>query len=203
MSPAKLSEDGLAAVIAFHGHDCPGLALGIRAAEVALEQIGPHAADEEVVCVTETDMCAVDAIQFLTGCTLGKGNLILRDHGKIAFSFWRRSDGKAVRILLRPPAEDDPEGRALRRKRATIGLSAEDQALVAERRAARIQQILAATPEDLFDIQPLEAKPPLRARLMDSLICERCGESTMESRTRRFLGQVVCGPCFEHLDRRT
>lgn len=202
MSPTKLSTDELAAVVAFHGHECPGLALGVRAAEVALDRIGPHAADEEVVCQTETDMCAVDAIQFLTGCTLGKGNLIYRDHGKIAFTFWRRSDGQAVRILLRPKDEDDQEGRELRRKRATVGLSDEDQARVAERRAARIREILAADPEELFEIQPVETPPPGRARLMDSLICERCGESTMETRTRMFLGQVVCLPCFDELDRR-
>jgi formylmethanofuran dehydrogenase subunit E len=40
----------------FHGHMCPGLAMGIRAAEIALRDIGPHAADEEVVAVVETDM---------------------------------------------------------------------------------------------------------------------------------------------------
>ncbi|MCG3207704.1 MAG: hypothetical protein FOGNACKC_01304 [Anaerolineae bacterium] len=40
----------------FHGHMCPGLAIGLRAAEVALREIGPHAKDEEVVAVVETDM---------------------------------------------------------------------------------------------------------------------------------------------------
>ena len=46
-------------------------------------------------------MCAVDAIQFLTGCTFGKGNLIHRDWGKNAYAFWRRSDGRALRIVGR------------------------------------------------------------------------------------------------------
>ena len=41
---------------AFHGHVCPGLAIGVRAAEIALREIGPHAQDEEVVAVVETDM---------------------------------------------------------------------------------------------------------------------------------------------------
>ena len=40
----------------FHGHMCPGLAIGVRAAEVALAQVGPHAQDEEVVSIVETDM---------------------------------------------------------------------------------------------------------------------------------------------------
>ena len=43
-------------VAEFHGHMCPGLAMGIRAAEVALNEIGPHASDEEVVAIVETDM---------------------------------------------------------------------------------------------------------------------------------------------------
>ena len=33
----------------FHGHSCPGLTIGIRAAELALREIGAHAVDEEVV----------------------------------------------------------------------------------------------------------------------------------------------------------
>lgn len=43
-------------VAEFHGHMCPGLAMGIRAAELALQEIGPHAKDEEVVAIVETDM---------------------------------------------------------------------------------------------------------------------------------------------------
>jgi len=40
----------------FHGHMCPGLAIGIRAAQIALREIGPHSTDEEVVAIVETDM---------------------------------------------------------------------------------------------------------------------------------------------------
>ncbi len=40
----------------FHGHMCPGLAIGIRAAHIALREIGPHSTDEEVVAIVETDM---------------------------------------------------------------------------------------------------------------------------------------------------
>jgi len=88
-------------IIEFHGHMCPGLAMGIRAAEVALEQVGAHSADEEVVAIVETDMCGVDAVQFLTGCTFGKGNLVHLDYGKNAYTFLRRSDGRAIRVSTR------------------------------------------------------------------------------------------------------
>ncbi len=52
-------------VVRIHGHMRPVLAMGIRAGEVALAEIGPHSGDEEVVAIVETDMCGVDAIQFL------------------------------------------------------------------------------------------------------------------------------------------
>ena len=58
----------------FHGHLCPGLAIGYGAVKAAQQALGLAAAeDEEVVAVVENDSCAVDAIQVLLGCTFGKG----------------------------------------------------------------------------------------------------------------------------------
>ena len=55
-------------------------------------------------------MCGVDGTQSLTGCKFGKGNLIHRDWGKHAYTFFRRSAGKAMRIVGRPNAwPRDPE----------------------------------------------------------------------------------------------
>ena len=45
-----LSPETIKQTIAFHGHWCPGLALGTRAAEWALEEMG-KAADEEILRV--------------------------------------------------------------------------------------------------------------------------------------------------------
>ncbi len=94
-----ISQDIINQTIAFHGHSCPGLAIGIRAAEMAEKQLGKiH--QNDLVCVAETDMCGVDAIQFLTGCTAGKGNLIQKDYGKMAFSFYNRKDNSGVRLVF-------------------------------------------------------------------------------------------------------
>ena len=49
-------KDAARQAVEFHGHMCPGLAVGVRAAEIALREIGPHAQDEEIVAVVETDM---------------------------------------------------------------------------------------------------------------------------------------------------
>ena len=85
--------------VQFHGHLCPGLALGYRVAKAALRELKadrPH--DEELVAVVENDSCAVDAIQYITGCTFGKGNFVFRDYGKHVYTFFNRRTGQGVRI---------------------------------------------------------------------------------------------------------
>ena len=52
--------------VRFHGHACPGLAIGYRAAEAASERLGTtlrRTEDEDIVCVSENDSCGVDSIQ--------------------------------------------------------------------------------------------------------------------------------------------
>lgn len=191
-------------VMAFHGHMCPGLAIGIRAAEVALRDIGAHAQDEEVVTIVETDMCAVDAIQYLTGCTFGKGNLIHLDHGKNAYTFIRRSDGKAIRVLTRPDAfgdEDAERSRLFARVREGTA-SPEEQARFQELHLRKSEEVLRMPEEQLFEVSPVPPSVPARARLHQSLLCEECGEATMEPRTRRFGGRTLCIPCFQRHEAR-
>jgi len=89
--------------VMFHGHECPGLAIGVRASQIVMEKFSVgRAADEELVCVTENDACGVDGIQALLGCTMGKGNLIYRPIGKQAFKFFERKGGRTLRLILKP-----------------------------------------------------------------------------------------------------
>ena len=186
----------------FHGHSCPGLTMGIRVAEIALREIGSHSADEEVVCITETDHCGVDAIQYLTGCTFGKGNLIHRDYGKSVFTFVRRSDGKAIRIAAKPDfwGKPDPKERAIfDRLREGHPVTAEERQYFQQSREARIQAISQAPPEGLFDVREIDIEMPDKARILDSILCAKCGEATMASQVRRLRGEPYCKPCFEAL----
>lgn len=204
MQDSYISEEMIQKTVAFHGHMCPGLAIGIRAAEVALRDIGPHAHDEEVVAVVETDMCGVDAIQSLTGCTFGKGNLIHLDYGKNAFTFYRRSDGKGIRLATRLEAfaEPDPEWEALRERLGDADLTPEQRKRFWELHAARSQQILDIPLDELFDLKEPEENIPSHARVMDSVTCEGCSEQVMETRTRRFEAKTLCIPCFHQLEQR-
>ncbi len=203
MTKSAVSEELIQQTIRFHWHSCPGLAIGIRASELALATLG-RASDEEIVAVVETDMCGVDAVQFLAGCTFGKGNLIHLDYGKNAFTFYRRSDGEGFRIVTKrgTPRDQGNELSALRKKMLKEKLTPEEQEKMEKGRAARVEWIMDADPEDLFEVKPAQGPIPKKARILQSLVCEACGEATMESRTRRFLGQTLCIPCFEAMEKR-
>ncbi|MFO8089123.1 MAG: formylmethanofuran dehydrogenase subunit E family protein, partial [Desulfatiglandaceae bacterium] len=145
-----LSEELIRQTIAFHGHWCPGLATGIRAAEWVLIELG-KASDEEIVAVVETDMCAVDAIQFLTSCTFGKGNLIHRDFGKTAFSFYRRRDGKSARLVGRDEVRNEfkPLLDPLYRKMQEHALTDEEALQLKETKNKVINKIMSCPIEKL------------------------------------------------------
>ena len=84
---------------------CGGLAIGDVAATAGLAWLREkRALDEELVAIVETDACCVDAIQVLTGCNFGKGNLVYRDYGKIGFTFFNRRTGQEVRLAMKPDA---------------------------------------------------------------------------------------------------
>jgi formylmethanofuran dehydrogenase subunit E len=203
MTATTISSELIENTTAFHGHWCPGLAVGIRAAEAALAEVGKDG-DEDIVAVVETDNCAVDAIQFITGCTFGKGNLIHKDYGKNAFTFYRGRDGKAARVVLKPTVYGEAAATLgkLGRKMREQGLSQEEEKLWRETRAAVSRRIMESDLTDVFEIKTPDAPIPEKARILSSLVCESCGEAAMETRTRRFQDQVLCIPCFEAREKR-
>ena len=177
-----MTDDKLARVIDFHGHFCPGVLIGYRAALIGLRELGvERAADEELVTIAETEACGLDAVQVLTGCTMGKGNLILRDWGKQVFTFGRRSDDKMVRVSLKQGA--------MRRDG--------DEELPDEERRARARDRMETAPdEELFDVRWVDAPMPERARIFCSVVCSACGESVMEARAHLRDGEPVCPECY-------
>lgn len=173
--------EDLARTADFHGHLCPGLVLGYRAVKAAMERGGwERPEDEELICVAENDSCSVDAVQFLAGCTFGKGNLYFRDHGKQVFTFVSRRDPKkGIRISLRPDAWPSSEG----------------DTDPEERRRAAMERFLALPLEELFRVDEVEVDLPPEAEIRPSILCDRCGEPTMETKAVREGDNVVCVPC--------
>ena len=184
--------------VAFHGHACPGLALGFRVAKLALQELGVRAKDEELVAVVENNSCAVDAIQLICGCTFGKGNLIFKDYGKQVYTFIKRPDPGAIRIAVKwEPPPEDPETGAMWKRYMEGDRSPEVTAVVQDRKARKMKLILSADDSKLFEIKKIQAEMPKVARIYQSLTCDKCGDKVMEPRTRAIDGKVLCMPCSE------
>jgi formylmethanofuran dehydrogenase subunit E len=189
-------DDDLRDAIQFHGHLCPGLALGYRVARTALRELQaerPH--DEELVAVVENDSCAADAVQSVTGCTFGKGNLIFQDYGKHVYTFYNRRTGKGLRISedFRGFENDARYPELKKRQEAGEDVARDLQQFKMEKAAA----ILKADDREFLRIEVAAAPPPAEAKVRASVRCAECGERFMESRGRVKRGAIVCIPCFE------
>ncbi|MDR3567203.1 MAG: FmdE family protein [Syntrophobacteraceae bacterium] len=193
---AHYPED-LQKAIRFHGHMCPGLAIGYRAARTAQAHlaIGP-AEDEELVAVVESDGCGIDAIQALLSCTMGKGNLIYRDHGKQVYTVLDRKRGLGIRVATKPgPFQRTPEQEQIFRKVMSGEASQEEVKIFEKSREQKIKEILEAEETALFTIEKISCEPPEKARIFNSITCEFCGEPVMEPRARVRDGKMCCIPC--------
>jgi formylmethanofuran dehydrogenase subunit E len=191
------NQKNLDELTAFHGHLCPGLAIGYRATKAGLKRLGvDRAQDEELVVIVENDSCSVDAVQFLAGATFGKGNLFFRDWGKQVFTFARRGRPGAVRISLKAGAMSRPEEQSRIADRIATGEATEAEIRqAADWRQEKIQYLLSAPVEDLFDIREVEIEIPPTARIFRSVNCDRCGEPVMETRTIWQGDEVICLEC--------
>lgn len=161
----------------FHGHICPGLAIGVLAAKHVLEHGYNYSPNEELVAVVENDNCSVDALQVILGTTYGKGNLVHQDYGKNNYYFYDRRTQKGIKLAIK--------SREFGEKKLT--------------RDEKIQLLLNSKPEDIFNIDEIEFNPPGLAQIEESIPCEICGELTMSSRLMTYNNSDMCIPCYKKL----
>lgn len=163
--------------VAFHGHICPGLTIGYRAALYAIDLLDlTFSEDEKVVCISENDACGCDAIQVILGCSIGKGNLLFHMTGKQAFSFYNRKTGKSVRLVLKKP-------------------------IVEMTREQSYEYYHACKREDMFTVKGTNIILPVYARRFNSYTCECCGEVAGENWIRLAGGKKLCVDCYSKYDR--
>ncbi len=200
MNSNNMEESVIKNAIRFHGHQCPGLAVGIRVSEVVLRELGKPARDEEMVAIVENNSCGVDAIQLLTGCTFGKGNLVFNDFGKPVYTFINRETNKALRISIKKDANNmDAKHLNLFAKVKNKTATEAERKLFTQKHIKKSNEILDLPEDKLLTIEQVEPKPVPKAHIYESLDCVVCNEPVMETRVRLLNGEAHCIPCFEEL----
>ncbi len=170
-----------------HGHLCPGQVLGVRMALLGLRLIGikdPKGSERKKFLVfVEIDRCATDAIQSVTGASLGKRSLKFFDYGIMAATFYHLETKKAFRILAREEA----------REKANLYFPAIEDKYRRQLEAYRIMP-----EEELFEIQEVEVNVSpfdLPGRPLKRLQCEICGAWVQDGREVEKQGRTLCRPC--------
>lgn len=104
MDARELMEVGLA----FHGHTCPAMPLGLRAGVAAMKAFGAERSrDKELHVISETGKghaagCFLDGIMAASGCTYGKSNIEKLYYNKMAFTLIDVNAQRQVRVSLKP-----------------------------------------------------------------------------------------------------
>jgi formylmethanofuran dehydrogenase subunit E len=195
-----LSLEDLHAAQQFHGNVCLGLPLGLRVGREALDALNvPRSEDKELVAVAELapeqfSHCFLDGLQWSTGCTLGKNNLILDPVGKFAVSLFDTTTGRAVRVTLTPAFL------AAFRAWPPVAAKAENRPYQpAEGEMDRfIREILTRPAEEVVRVEQLgDVRPPAVPMYWDYQICSRCGEAVLASYTTTRAGDTLCTRCAQ------
>ncbi len=194
----EIPED-LAGCVAFHGHLCPGLVYGYLVAKEAMKRMDlERSADEEIVAISENDSCAVDALQVMLGTSIGKGNLILRDFGKNAYTILSRPRKKSYRFVRKISYEyQGPEKSTFARLDAAITDGTASEGEKRQQKQLKVKDLLRRPFEELFTTMEVPYEEPRYAPLERSEPCVRCGEMTMPSKTVTLPEGRVCIPCAQ------
>lgn len=153
-----------------HGHYCPGLAIGVRAAVEGRIALDEGNVGRGLCVIAERSACWMDGFS-LIDATIGNGKLKLRDTGKVAFSIYNAETGKSLRMVLKSGPED------LSREQKT-------------------EWILTAPVEEVFAIGPVKVPFPEYQPGPGEVICTVCGEAVQETKVHVKNGKFVCCDCL-------
>ena len=172
-----------------HGHICAGQVIGVRMSMAGLARIGisdPKGADRKKLYVlVEIDRCATDAIQSVTGCSLGKRSLRWLDFGVMAATFVNLESNQAVRVTAREEART---------------LSAAYCPEVVDKYQRQLEAYKKMPLDELFTFQ--EVRVPLQdcdmpGRPIRRVQCEQCGDWVQDCREVAQDGKTLCRSCAD------
>jgi formylmethanofuran dehydrogenase subunit E len=169
-----------------HGHICAGQVIGVRMAMIGLREIGiddPRRQRKEFYLLVEIDRCATDAIQTVTGCSLGKRSLKWLDYGIMAATFVNLRSGRAVRVTAREEA------------RVTANAYCPE---IEDKYKRQLEAYRIMPEKELFKIEPVAVDIPdcdLPGRPLRRVQCQECGDWVQDCREVEVDSRILCRPC--------
>jgi formylmethanofuran dehydrogenase subunit E len=198
-----MNQEQLDQAMAFHGHKCPAMPLGFRAAEAAMVALRvPRSQDKELYVIAETGKghaagCFLDGIMSATGCTYGKSNIEKKYYNKMAFTLIDVNKGKSVRVRLKDAFFGNMLNSPFVDQRKQGVLPQEVAPEVADPLVSKIQSM----PEAMFlEVGPIEDYDfPKGKGCFETALCAKCGERVFVDKLTETAEGLVCVPCLEDM----
>jgi formylmethanofuran dehydrogenase subunit E len=164
----------------FHGEICAGIVLGTRMTMIGMRELGmnPLEKNRNLIVYVEIDRCIADAIQAITGCSLGHRTLKYRPYGKFAATYLDLKTGTAVRVNVLEKKRTEKTGKEAMKDAAKILLETPESDLF------RIRRVNLTIPDG-----DMPGMPKYHAR------CSRCNEMIVDNKESTLDGAVLCGNC--------
>jgi len=176
------AEDYMETGLAFHGHKCPAMPLGLRASAAAMNALGVNRAqDKELHVISETGKghaagCFLDGVMTATGCTYGKGNIEKLYYNKMAFTLIDVAQKKSVRVSLKPQFFEGMLKSPFVEQRKD-GVPPQD--IPSEICDPLVNKVLTMPEEMFLDISPVTPFELARkGGVFEAAPCSKCGELT-------------------------
>ncbi len=180
----------------FHGHLCSDLAIGYRVSLYALQKLALELlAPTSLRIIIENNTSAVDAVQRLTGCTLGNARLQVHDYGKHVYTFLYQ-DACALQVAIKSDAiPNNPEFLALearlQNQQASMQETARYQILLDE----LVTHWLKTPFDTLFESQHTTALWPEKPVTSAMVLCDRCHQPVVKTHLVIQNGERLCQVC--------
>lgn len=184
-------------VVGFHGCYCLDIAMGYRVAKALMREMGDDMKNmKDIYAYAGAPTCAVDAIQKVAGCTLGKRNLIYTNSGKSVFVMQNAKTGKAVRAYCHYWDHFDHTRLREQRKAANVpAATPEQKAAFGELLDHEVNDILEAPEAELFTLHRVTLEAPPKSSKYLSEPCAVCGEYTKADLLVDRGGKKLCAEC--------
>lgn len=183
----------------FHGHRCWASVAGVRVGFAALRALGvKRSGGRQLHAFIEIGedhggMCFGDGVQFVTGCTLGKGNMDKTPLGKLAVTLIERHTNRAVRVSYKPTLQKAIAESAFMTKRGQ-GIEPDD---IPEAEQMELVDLVWNAPEaDVLTVEPVfQFDRDWLPEIMGFVPCAACHELTARAYLRVVGEKHVCIAC--------
>lgn len=178
----------------------PGIPIGVAMVNLAFEKLGKV---DKLGAIAEVKACLSDAIQALTGCTVGNKYLIIYNEiGRYALTLFDRKSGDGIRVFVdlnKIDAETMPETFKFFRRQRPPEVQYDMKARAES--AKEIVNELTAADWQILSWEKIRVNNYRKEKILPARICKKCGESFLSNEDEDSKLCLVCSGKLAYYDK--